>query len=63
MVEEKKLGSTRKLNKRQMGAVSLNIKSMVAGELLSVADELNQDSMALVERLVQQHAQQIERNL
>lgn len=55
--EESKKAEVVKLNKAQMDAVSLDIKSMVAGELLSVADGFNSDSMSLVHKLVQQHAQ------
>ena len=39
------------------------LRSYVAGELLTVADELNEESQATINRLVQEAARKIEQNL
>ena len=46
-----------------MDQVSHDIKSMVAGELLTIADELNEESMLTIDRIIEEHTAKIERNL
>ena len=58
-----KIQEVKTLNKASMDKVSHELKSMVASELLNVADSLNSESQSLVDKLVLQAANRIEANL
>ena len=49
--------------KSDLNSAKLDIKQIVAGELLTIADELNEESMMTIQKLVLLQSEKIEKNL
>ena len=63
MTDFELVDEVKRLNGSLMKKVQREVKSFAAGELLVIADELNEESMLTINRLVAEACQKVEENL